>query len=358
MSTGARNDARRRLGAPTLAMLPRIADSLSFLYMESVRITQDDTGVRAHVESPRGVEKVYIPTASLGCVLLGPGTSITQQAMATFARHGTSLICVGAGGVRSYANIAPSSLTTGWLEKQARIWADDDLRTQAAVRMYQQRFNLTVPEGTTLAQLRGMEGQRVKAHYRLLADKYRVKWFKRNYDPSNWDSQDPVNLALSAANTCLYGVVHAAICALGCSPALGFVHSGTQHAFVYDIADLYKAQVTIPLAFSLHTSGNPEREARTKLREQFRLVRLLPRIVTDIQHVLDPDNRQPSADRVVDIVHLWDPELGSLPAGVNYADGTDTAEGSDYTDGMDGSDPVLDLDHDDILTNLGESWPQ
>ncbi|WP_235558531.1 type I-E CRISPR-associated endonuclease Cas1e [Sphaerimonospora mesophila] len=262
--------ARRKLAAPTLAMLPRIADSLSFLYAEAVRIVvQDDTGVCAQVESSRGVDRVYIPTAALACVLLGPGTSITQPAMATFARHGTSLVCVGAGGVRSYAGILTTSLTTRWLEKQARAWASDETRLQVAIRMYEMRFGTSsAPARVTLAQLRGLEEQRVKAFYRLLATKYGIKRFKRNYDPDAWDDQDPVNKALSA---CMYGVVHAAVLALGCSPALGFVHSGTQMGFVYDVADLYKARVTIPLAFSLHASTDPEREARRRLREDFRV---------------------------------------------------------------------------------------
>jgi len=314
------SDAKRRLGQPTLTMLPRIADSLSFLYMESVRIVQDDTGVCAQVESPRGTERVYLPTASLACVLLGPGTSITQPALATFARHGTSLVCVGAGGVRAYAGILPAQLTTDWLEHQARAWATEDERLRVAIRMYERRFG-TAPTGASLAQLRGLEGQRIKALYRMLATKYGITRFRRDYDPAAWDDQDPVNLALSAANAALYGTVHAATLALGCSPALGFIHSGTQMAFVYDIADLYKAKVTIPLAFSLAGSTRPERDARVRLREEFRLIKLMPTIISDIQHMLAPDTAQSSpAGRTADIVHLWDPDLGSLPAGVNYGD--------------------------------------
>lgn len=312
--------ARRKLAAPTLAMLPRVADSLSFLYAEAVRIVQDDTGVCAQVESPRGTDRVYLPTAALACILLGPGTSITQPAMATIARHGTSLVCVGAGGVRSYAGIMPASLTTNWLEKQVRAWADDNTRLQVATRMYEMRFgSSSAPAGASLAQLRGLEGQRIKALYRLLATKHGIKRFKRNYDPAAWDDQDPVNKALSGANSCMYGVVHAAVLALGCSPALGFIHNGTQMAFVYDVADLYKARVTIPLAFSLHTSEDPEREARRRLREEFRALKLMPQIVADIQTLLDPDSRTvENGDRRADLVHLWDPHAGALPAGVNY----------------------------------------
>lgn len=313
-------NARRKLASPTLAMLPRVADSLSFLYAEAVRIVQDDTGVCAQVATAKGTDRVYLPTASLACILLGPGTSITQPAMATIARHGTTLVCVGAGGVRSYAGIVPSSLTTAWLEKQVRAWASDDLRLQVAVRMYEMRFGRSsAPAGATLAQLRGLEGQRVKALYRMMATKYRIKRFTRNYDPDSWDDQDPVNKALSGANACMYGVVHAAVLALGCSPALGFIHSGTQMAFVYDVANLYKARITIPMAFSLHTSQDPEREARRRLREEFRAFKLMPQIVTDIQTLLDPDGTEAKAgDRTADLVHLWDPDAGALPAGVNY----------------------------------------
>jgi CRISP-associated protein Cas1 len=253
----------------------------------------------------------------------GPGTSITQPALATFARHGTTVVCTGSGAVRAYAGIQPSSLTTGWLERQARAWADDNERLAVATRMYERRFDIEIPPGTSLAQMRGLEGQRVKALYRMLTQKHRITRFRRNYDPDTWDTQDPVNLALSAANTCLYGVVHSAVLALGCTPALGFIHSGTQHAFVYDVAGLYKTKMTIPLAFAQHSATKPEQAVRRHLREQFRLFRLLPRIVTDIQYLLDPRTDHTQDDRNTQMVHLWDPELGELPAGVNYAEGDD-----------------------------------
>jgi CRISPR-associated protein Cas1 len=311
-------DARRRLAKPTLAMLPRVADSLSFLYADVVRIVQDDTGVSAQVDTPKGVERVYLPTAAVSCLLLGPGTSITHRALSTLARHGTSVVCVGAGGVRCYAGITPTSLTTTWLEKHVRRWADESSRLGVAVAMYERRFGEPVPSGSTLAQLRGMEGQRMKALYKLLAQQHRTGKFRRNYHPDKWAEQDPVNLALSAASACLYGAVHAVILALGCSPALGFVHSGTQHAFVYDIADLYKAKVTVPLAFSVADSGDPEREARRRLRDRFRLLKLMPTIVTDIQSLLDPDAAEPQPDPEAEITSLWDPDVGEVPSGVNY----------------------------------------
>ncbi|MBL1102058.1 type I-E CRISPR-associated endonuclease Cas1e [Streptomyces coffeae] len=306
-------------------MLPRIADSLSFLYLDMVRVVQDDTGVCAQIKTDDNrIDTVYVPTAALTCLLLGPGVSITTRALTTLARHGTSVVCTGAGGVRAYAGILPDSLTTHWLEQQATAWADPERRLDVATRMYEKRFgDDTVPSGTTLAQLRGMEGQRMKALYKLLAQKHGIGRFRRNYHPDQWHQQDPVNLALSAANTCLYGIVHAALLALGISPALGFVHTGTQHAFVYDIADLYKADTTLPLAFSLHQSPKPEQDARRKFREDLRLFKLLPRIVRDLQDLLTPGSTttddDPAERHDIRLVHLWDPQTGTIPAGVNYA---------------------------------------
>lgn len=321
-------DARARLAAPTLAMLPRVADSLSFLYLDMVRVIQDDTGVCARINvNDERTDLVYLPTASLSCLLLGPGVSITTRALTTLARHGTSVVCTGSGGVRAYAGILPDSLTTHWLHQQVTAWADDEQRLSVAARMYDLRFGAgQSPQGATLDQLRGMEGQRMKALYKIFAQQHGIGRFRRNYHPDQWDAQDPVNLALSSANTCLYGIVHAALLALGCSPALGFVHTGTQHAFVYDIADLYKATTTIPLAFALHQSPDPERDARRSFREELRLLRLLPRIVHDVQALLNPepddadeDEEEPTERQDVRMVHLWDPQAGILPAGVNYA---------------------------------------
>ena len=314
------SQARRRLAAPTVAMLPRIADSLSFLYLDVVRVHQDDTGVCAEITTERhGTQTVYLPTAALSCILLGPGTSITARALATLARHGTTVVIAGSGGVRCYAATLPDSLTTTWLERQATAWANGEQRVSIARAMYEKRFGKgTVAPDATVAQLRGFEGVRVKAHYRLLARQYKIGRFRRAYDPDCWEAQDPVNLARSAANTCLYGIVHAAILALGCSPALGFVHRGNQQAFVYDMADLYKAQLTIPLAFSLHAASDPEGQARRSFRDGLRLFKLLPRIVTDIQQLLDPTGEYDNEDLGEQLIDLWDPVTGAVPGGINH----------------------------------------
>lgn len=209
----------------------------------------------------------------------------------------------------------------GQAQTPTRSWNDDDRRLVITARMYKRCFGMPLPESTSMQRLHGLEGQRMKALYRALADRHKIRGFRRNYDPANWDQQNPVNQALSAANTALYGTVHSALLALGCSPALGFIHSGKQHSFVYDIADLYKADHTIPLAFSLHHSTQPDRDARLRLRRDFYLYWLLPRMVADIQNLLDPSGApEDEPPEEVELVHLWDPDLGPVDAGVNHAD--------------------------------------
>lgn len=302
-------------------MLPRVGDSLSFLFLDMVRVTQDDTGVLAFPAQGAPTRRLRIPTAAISCLLLGPGTSITNRAVATLARHGTTTVFTGFGTVRCYAAITPSGQSSRWLEAQAAAWADPAGRLTVAKRMYSKRFPTAeghLPDGVKLNTLRGLEGWQMKSLYRRLARQYGLHAFKRSYDPESWEQQDPVNLALSAANTCLYGITHAAILALGCSPGLGFVHTGTSHAFVYDIADLYKAELTIPLAFSLHASDDPEGDARRSFRRGLTLFRLMPSIVGDIQRLFDDNGTIAGTVETVDVVHLWDPEAGAIPGGTNY----------------------------------------
>lgn len=300
-------------------MIPRISDSMSFLYLDRVTVTQDDTGVCAKKYRRGGdATTMYLPVASIATVLLGPGATVTTRAMATMQRHGCTVVWVGDGGVRSYASATPEEKSTHWLQSQARTWSDTDQRTEAVRRMFALRFGSTVDlGGKTIEQMRGFEGARMKQLYHALGKEHGLRAFKRSYDPRDWDRQSPVNQALSSANTCLYGIVRAAIAALGCSPSLGFLHSGKEGAFVYDIADIYKAEITVPLAFGLHESTDPEGDARRSFRKELQLFKLMPRIVGDIQSIIVPET--PRADSLENgVTVLWDDATGPVAAGVNY----------------------------------------
>ncbi len=257
-----------------------------------MRVVCDRNGICAQTEHPDTghIDRVYLPSASLACLLLGPGTSITQAAITALTRDGTVVVWVGNAGVRCYSAFLHHNTSTRLLHQQIKIVADSSARIQAARRHFQLRFGEPPPSDSTLQQLRGMEGAQVKATNKYLAKQHRVGPFKRSYDPHDFDAGEPVNKALTAGNAALYGITTAVLLSLGASPALGLIHEHNQRAFTYDIADLYKTQYILPTAFSLARSDNPHRDIRRQLRDDLRLLRLVPRMIRDIHYVLGDDS--------------------------------------------------------------------
>ena len=274
--------------------LPKIRDSVSYLYLEYGRIEQTKLGV----EYVNKQGSTLLPVANLTALLLGPGTTVTHAAVRNLARTGCSVIWCGEEGVRFYAQGLGETHKAYKLMRQAALSVDPDLRMQVVDRMYRLRFRDALPKNLSIEQVRGFEGRRVRDAYAEAAARYGVEWTGRQYDRGDWNAADPVNRALSAANACLNGIAHAAILSAGYSAGLGFIHQGKQLAFAYDVADLYKTQLTVPVAFAAVaevTAGQVpekhlEREVRRRCRQAFRNMKLLARIVPDIDRVLDVEN--------------------------------------------------------------------
>lgn len=267
-----------------LRTIPKFRDGLSFLYLEHCRVDRCHKSVSFHDadgETP-------IPAASVALLMLGPGTTITHAAVQALADNNALVVWCGEENVRFYACGIGGTRSSRALLEQVRLVSDDELHMAVVHRMYRMRFAETLPPDITLQQLRGKEGMRVRAAYREASETTGVPWTGRSYDRGNWGSADPVNRALSAANACLYGLCHAAILSVGLSPALGFIHTGRQLSFVYDVADLYKTEITIPVAFAAAKEGPGEIERRVRLgcRDLFRETRLLKRIVPDMFQAL------------------------------------------------------------------------
>lgn len=325
--------------------LTRAQDRLSFLYLEHCVLGRDSNAITATDE--RGV--VHIPSASLGVLLLGPGTNITHQAMVLLADSGSTAIWVGEQGVRYYASGRSLARSSRLVEAQARLVSNNRSRLAVARRMYEMRFADEDTTGMTMQQLRGREGARVRSAYRVASTTFGVDWNRREYRPDDFASANPINQALSAAHACLYGVVHAVITALGCSPALGFVHTGHELSFVYDIADLYKAEITIAIAFQCvgeltgTWSSNDETQApsmeetlddlpsvvRHRVRDAISDGKLLARCTRDVRSLLLPDEPEMVDDKDAVILTLWDERVGRVAAGTDY---TDELEGDSEVD--------------------------
>lgn len=187
-----------------------------------------------------------------------------------------------------YAFGKPLTHSSALLQKQAELVSNTRKRLSVARMMYQMRFPGEDVSGLTMQQLRGREGARIRRVYRECSERTGVEWDKRTYDHDDFDAGSEINKALSAANTCLYGLAHAAIVALGCSPGLGFVHVGHERSFVYDIADLYKAELSIPVAFET-VAAKPEdigSAVRHNIRDAIYDLSLMKRMTKDIRYLL------------------------------------------------------------------------
>ena len=178
---------------------------------------------------------------------------------------------------------------------QAQLALDPALRLKVVRKMYAVRFGEEPPARRSVEQLRGIEGARVRETYKLIARQYGVEWKARNYDTQEWDKGDLPNRCLSAATACLYGVTEAAVLAAGYAPAVGFIHTGKSLSFVYDMADIYKFETVVPIAFRVaaKSHGNPEQAVRLGCRDIFRETRLLERIIPDIEDILSAGEIKP-----------------------------------------------------------------
>lgn len=301
--------------------LTRVRDRLSFVYVERATIARDNNALT--IRTDEGV--TYVPGAGLTCLMVGPGTRITHEGMKLLGECGTSAVWVGEQGIRYYAHGRSLASSTRYLVQQASLVSNTHSRLAVARRLYSMRFPDEDVSSLTMQQLRGREGARVKRVYREQAERTGVDWTRRDFDPNDFASGDPVNRALSAAHTCLYGLVHAVVVSLGASAGLGFVHHGHERAFIYDVADLYKAQTSIPVAFDVASEEPIDVGATTRIRMRDAIAgsRLIDTIVNDVTTLFFPpeqvDDALTSLGLDSNVVRLWDPKA-TLSGGTNYGD--------------------------------------
>lgn len=299
----------------TAAELVRAQDRMTFVYLERCKVHRSDNAITATDE--RGV--TYFPAAAVAALMLGPGTDITHQAVAVLADSGSTVVWVGEHGVRCYAAGRSVSRTARLLVRQAELVSNQNKRLAAARLMYGMRFPDEASQGLTMHQLRGREGARVRKIYHQESIRTGVEWTGRQYRPDEIEESNEINQAITAATQCLYGLCHAVVLGLGCSPGLGVVHTGHDLSFVYDIADLYKMSIAVPVAFDVAASQSDDvmADARLAMRDQFRERQLLKQVVKDVYAVLGADELD---DEQWDVAYLWDGAGRTVEAGANWGD--------------------------------------
>jgi CRISPR-associated protein Cas1 len=327
-----------------LLRIARVKDSISHVYLERCKIERDNNAICAISQDG----KTSFPCATIRMFMFGPGTTVSQAAASVLAENGCDFQFVGEHGVRMYAHAEPLTKSGRNMMKQALLVSNPLYRTLVAKNMYAYRFDERIEKGDSISVLRGKEGARMKAKYLEMSEKYDVAWSGRSYDRKNWENQNPVNKALSSANLALYGICSSVINSLGYSTALGFIHTGNIRSFVFDIGDLYKTEISIPLAFEIASKGlkDPGKQARTGIRDYLKKRDFMNRVIGDLESIFDirkmcklhgvelndpallnfyarsrkiadsedelvsPNEFSPSA--------LWDPDKGEIAGGVSY----------------------------------------
>lgn len=268
-----------------LKELPKITDRISFLYLQCGRIEQDDFSVKYITET----ECVSIPCANINVLLLGPGITITHAAIVSISQCRCLCVWCGEGNSKFYAIGQPMTHSSEHLLLQAEKYCDLEKRTNIARKMYQKRFSPFNVEGQTIEQMRGAEGVRMKQVYKKLSQIYKVPWHGRNYKVNDYEYSDDINKAITYSNQILYAVVQSVIVALGFSPSIGFIYTGNVNSFVYDVADLYKSEISLPVAFitvqkiQSDNTKNLEKELRREMHYVIQKNNLLEHIITDLK---------------------------------------------------------------------------
>lgn len=246
---------------------------------------------------------LQVPHQAVSMILLGPGSSVTHDALRLLARHGTLMAAVGQDGVRTYT--APPLLPdrSDVARRQAELWGNPRRRVSVARHMYALRLGEILPH-RDLDTLRGIEGSRVKAIYHLMAEKYGIQWNGRHYDRNNPEATDIPNQAINHAATAVQGAAAIAVQSLAAIPQLGFIHEDSGQAFVLDIADLFRDTITLQIAFSVAKKAiggdqtSIDRLVRREAATVFRKQDVIATMIDKIKQVLrTEENDGASSDR-------------------------------------------------------------
>ena len=293
---------RGRLGLET-ARIPH-ADRQGLLWLSRGALTVRDGTLRFERQadpdsgSPLDSGEYGIPFQSLSMILLGPGSTVSHDALRLMARHGTALVAVGEDGVRCYTAPPLMPDTSDIARRQMRAWGDaEGSRITVARKMYALRLGEVLPR-QNIEALRGIEGARMKRTYRNLTQRYGITWKGRRYDRANPLAADIPNQAINHASVAVTSAAVIAVMSVGAIPQLGFIHEQSGDAFALDIADLFRDTVLLPAAFKSARSvmDNPslgiERHTRRTTGEMLRTERVIPKMIDRIK-VLFQDTTPP-----------------------------------------------------------------
>ncbi|NLY26049.1 MAG: type I-E CRISPR-associated endonuclease Cas1 [Alcaligenaceae bacterium] len=279
-------DGQRLFVKITRESLPQVKDKYPFIYLERGRLEVDDSSVK-WIDCENQV--VPLPVATLNALLLGPGSTVTHEAIKTATAANCAVCWVGEDSLLFYAAGFLPTADTRNLKQQVSLSADPVKSLEVARRMFARRFPDADLNGKSLQEMMGMEGHRVRSLYLQKAEQYQVGWKGRSFTPGKFEASDLTNQIMTATNAALYGILCSALHSMGYSPHIGFIHSGSPLPFVYDLADLYKEELCIDLAFALtrDLAGFYDKyKVASRFRERVIEMDLLAKVGDDVNAML------------------------------------------------------------------------
>ena len=299
----------------------------NMFYIEHCRVLMN--GGRVEYVTEEAKQSLYwnIPIANTTVILLGTGTSITQAAVRELAKAGVLIGFCGASGsplfagsevvidiefLASHSEYRPTKYCQAWM----RLWLDDALRMNAAREFQEKRldfirkcwtsaaykrdgFSIFEPEldslisgaksrmaaAPTVNDILTEEARMTKALYAMSAKASGYGSFTRAKLGSG---EDPANERLDHGNYLAYGLAGTAIWVLGIPSSLSIVHGKTRRGgLVFDVADLVKDALVLPLAFMSASKGEDDKTFRSRCIAAFASAEALDLMIEQIQNVCD-----------------------------------------------------------------------
>lgn len=265
-------------------LVPMIKDRWCPIFLEHGRLEVDNYSTKFITSDGN---TIHIPNAMVSCIVLGPGTTITHAAISVCSKTNTPVIWCGEEGLFFYAfgvNVNERCKTT---IRQVEMYSNKELNLLVCQRMFKIRFPEVDISDLSIDSMRGMEGNRVRNSYKELSEKYNIPWVCRNTNGFIGIDVDDLNLSLNILNYYLYSLCLTVCISMGYIPSLGFFHSDGKVPFIYDMADLYKKELTFDVAFSTYVDAKKYNKDLliknfTEKVTKFKLLEKLPKHLNEI----------------------------------------------------------------------------
>lgn len=273
-------------------------------YLEKCRVMQKDGRV-LYLSEDKAENKYWnIPIANTTVILLGTGTSITQAAMRMLAQAGVLVGFSGGGAtpllmsteiewMTPQSEYRPTEYVQGWM----RFWFNEHCRLDVAKHFQNCRLKFIqktwsnnrdfsayrfdaqnqalneliiqtknkVDHAENVTELLTIEAYLTKKLYKFAASNTKYGQFSRQHD-----AQDLANTFLNHGNYLAYGLAASTLWVLGIPHGFAVMHGKTRRgALIFDVADLIKDAVILPLAFICAHEKATEQEFRQQCLQAF-----------------------------------------------------------------------------------------